>query len=335
MQAYIPPLPESLPSAPIKATARSTKSAHHLIRGYIKSESSREFQLIVSEVIVRKIANLFLEIVEHYVITFCPSTSILLIVPMTQVHNIISFLHYSTTEWVGSGFLTADIYNHIQLMRLATKLPQANRKKLVWKKGPDCVLGFGTLGQKLIPRVAVEVSFSQPYEDLITDVCKRLRWEKRLTIAILVKDVRVLREIQSSERFQHRARGLLSLYGNTAGQENSWIDVEESVAQSESDETLYDDIDRSITDTDWVGPLTATIEIWCRNSDGVPTCREGPIVRLLPSCIIALRPFANPFCCAGSPPSTRSEPYHPNHRPRPRGVSRTISRFRSVKGDAT
>ena len=106
MQAYIPPPPESLPSAPVKATPRSIESAQ-----------------------------------------------------------------YSMTKWVGSGFLTADIYNHIQLMRLATKLPQANRKKLAWKKGPDCMLGFGTLGQKLIPRVAMEVSFSQPYEDLITDVC--------------------------------------------------------------------------------------------------------------------------------------------------------------------
>ena len=49
-------------------------------------------------------------------------------------------------------------------------------------------------------------------------------------IAILVnidEDVRVLREIQSSEGFQHRARSLLSLdtiilsrYGNSTGREN-------------------------------------------------------------------------------------------------------------------
>ena len=293
MQVYIPPPPESLPSAPFKAAAKSIECAHRLIQGYIKSESSREFQLVVSEVIVRKIANLFPKIVEQeYVITFCPSSSILLIVPMpTPVHNIItSFLHYSMTEWVGSGFLTADVYKHIQFMPPASKLPRGQRR--VWKKESDCLLGFGVFGQKLIPRVAIEVGFSQPYGDLISDVCAWLRRERRLSIVILVnidEDLRVLREIQSSEGFQHRARGLLSLYGNTAGQGNNWISVEESDARSESDQTLYDSIDRSITDSDWVGPLTATLEIWCRSGDGVPIRREEPEVRLLLSCSVIIR----------------------------------------------
>jgi hypothetical protein len=176
---------------------------------------------------------------------------------------------------------------------------------LVWKKESDCLLGFGTLGQKLIPRVAIEVGFSQPYGDLISDVCAWLRRERRLSIVILVnidEDLRVLREIQSSEGFQHRARGLLSLYGNTAGQGNNWISVEESDARSESDQTLYDSIDRSIVDSDWVGPLTATLEIWCRSGDGVPTRREGPVVRLLSW------PFANHFFAQEVLPAPRTNP---------------------------
>ena len=40
----------------------------------------------------------------------------------------------------------------------------------------------------------------------------------------------------------------------------------------------------------------------------MPTCREGPIVRLLLSCIIALRPFANPFFAQAVLPAPEANP---------------------------
>jgi hypothetical protein len=49
----------------------------------IASESSREFELIISEAVVREIANIFPEIAQQgYAITYRPSTSVLLIIPM-------------------------------------------------------------------------------------------------------------------------------------------------------------------------------------------------------------------------------------------------------------
>jgi hypothetical protein len=53
---------------------------------------------------------------------------------------------------------------------------------------------------------------------------------------------------------------------------------------SESDEAMYDNIDANIIDADWVasGPLSATIKLWSRKSEGMPNRREEPIVRLLP-----------------------------------------------------
>ena len=57
--------------------------------------------------------------------------------------------------------------------------------------------------------------------------------------------------------------------------------MQEPFEDKESSESMYDSIDASIVDTDWVGPLSTSVEIWSRTSDGTPSCREGPIVSLL------------------------------------------------------
>lgn len=84
---------------------------------------------------------------------------------------------------------------------------------------------------------------------------------------------------------------LLRQYGNALGQERHGIyaqdpsdESDEPFDDKESDESMYDNVDANIIDTDWVGPLSASIEIWSRASDGTPSCREGPLVRLLPPC---------------------------------------------------
>jgi hypothetical protein len=171
-------------------------------------------------------------------------------------------------------------------------------KRLAWKKESDFNIGFGLLtGQSLpITPIAVEVGFTERYEDLVDDVCGWLRRYRQLSISILVnieEDKRALHSIQSSDKFFSRASKLLSQYGNSLGQEEKGIYAQEPLDDNESDETMYDNIDANIIDSDWVGPLPASIEIWSRTSGGTPYCREGPIVRLLPP--YDVEAFANPF----------------------------------------
>lgn len=110
----------------------------------------------------------------------------------TVVHNaIVSFVHYAMGKWLESGFLTPEEYSHIQLMPPDSKRPQSmvktrSRKRLAWKKESNCGIGFGLLSQRLITRVAIEVGFSEPYEDLVDDVCGWLQRSRQLSIAILI-----------------------------------------------------------------------------------------------------------------------------------------------------
>lgn len=143
-------------------------------------------------------------------------------------------------------------------------------------------------GQMPINRVVIEVGFSEAYEDLVDDVCGWLQRSSKLSITILInikEDLRTLHSTQSSEDFGAQASMLLDRWGNSLGHD---VYVEEPFEDKESTESMYDSIDASIVDTDWVGPLSASVEIWSRTSDGTPRCREGPIVSLL--CNI------KPFC---------------------------------------
>lgn len=276
-----------LPCSPIKAAAESAQSADQLIQCYITSESPRAFELVISEVVVRQLFNRFSEISQRgYTITYCTFTSVLLLVPMpTAVHDIITdFFYHQMADWVDEGFLTREIRKQIRFMPPSTRLPsRRSRKNLSWKKEPDCSLGFGNLGHESISRLVVEVGFSQPKEDLVEDAVEWLRRERRLMVVILVdinEDKRGLTRTQQSNGFHSRVQTLINRYGNSLTREGH-----DSDGDSDSGQTLYDNIDRAIVEGDWVGPLTATLEVWSRNNEGIPTCREA-VVRLLPSCSV-------------------------------------------------
>jgi hypothetical protein len=56
-----------------------------------------------------------------------------------------------------------------------------------------------------------------------------------------------------------------------------------SSQSTESDQNMYNAIARAITPEDWVGPITAKLEVW-HLDNGVPARRAGPIVRFPPLC---------------------------------------------------
>jgi len=276
-----------LPSSAIKGTVRSTKSAHEILRRYTSSQNFRELELVVSEPVIRHIVKSLSDIADQgYTVLYDLSTSVLHICPMpTPIHNIIiDFIFHQLNEWVKRGFLTPDIYEHIRFMSPPTKLPKSRytAQRISWRKDPDCTLGFGILGSKTIPRVVIEVGFSQPYDDLVNDVTEWLDRDRRIGAAIFInidEDTQILRNIQASEGFHSRTQALLDKYGNAAGRNKHGLSVSDS--DCESGQTLYDSIDAEIVETDWVGPLEASLEVWGRDEAGASTCRE--VVEVLPT----------------------------------------------------
>ena len=210
------------PSAPVIATAKSVRTAHNQIRRHIESEDLCTLRLAIPKTVLQshEIATILPKIANRgYVVTYFRISSVLSIVVMpTAIHGVImSFIHYSMTKWLQSGFLTAEEYKHIQLMppdRIQHQSGVRTRKRVSWKKASNCSIGFGLLGQKLINRVAIEVGFSEAYEDLVDDVCGWLQRSSKLSIAILInikEDLRTLHSTQSSEDFGARASVLLDL----------------------------------------------------------------------------------------------------------------------------
>jgi hypothetical protein len=79
------------------------------------------------------------------------------------------------TDWVDDGFLTREIRKQIRFMpRMPGFRCRRTRKNLSWKKEPDLRLGFGKLGHESIPRLVIEVGFSQPKKDLVDDAVEWL-----------------------------------------------------------------------------------------------------------------------------------------------------------------
>ena len=98
-------------------------------------------------------------------------------IPMpTAVHDIITdFFERQMTDWVDDGFLTREIRKQIRFMpRMPGFRCRRTRKNLSWKKEPDLRLGFGKLGHESIPRLVIEVGFSQPKKDLVDDAVEWL-----------------------------------------------------------------------------------------------------------------------------------------------------------------
>ncbi|KAN0075616.1 hypothetical protein V8E54_006886 [Elaphomyces granulatus] len=275
-----------LPSSPIKGTVRSAKSALEILRRYTNSQNFRKLELVVSKSVIQHIFKSLSDIADQdYTVLYDTSTSVLHICPMpTPIHDIIiNFMHHKMNEWMKQGFLTPNIYEHISFMS-PSKLPKGRHtaKRISWRKDPDCTLGFGILGSKTTPRLRIEVGFSQPYDDLVNDVREWLDRDSRTCIAIFIninEDTHTLRKIQASEGFHCRSQVLLDKFGNTAARNEHGLSV--SDFDSDSDQALYDSIDAEIVETDWVGPLEASLEVWGRDEAGASACRE--VVEVLPT----------------------------------------------------
>ena len=187
---------------------------------------------------------------------------------------------------VEPGFLTLEEQEHISCstggVLLSGKVSHANqnRKKLkAWTKYPDTAIVFGDPESDPLASVVFEAGFTESYDDLVGDAKQWLQKSSReVRLVILVnieEDAQVRRAKQKSNAARKRTRQLLTQFGTAKAKDREGIDHEDS--DVESDEEMYDDIRSRIVVEDWVGPITATLEVW-HMVNGTPQLRQPPIV---------------------------------------------------------
>jgi hypothetical protein len=187
---------------------------------------------------------------------------------------------------IRTGFITPEEEQYINSSHegvlLAGKVFHANqnRKKLhAWTKYPDTAIVFGDEESDPLPSVVFEARFTESYDDLVSDAAQWLqksRGKVRLVILVNIEeDVQSKMARRTPSEAQRRTRKLLTEFGKAKVKDREGIDHKDS--DVESDEEMYDDIRCRIVVEDWVGPISATLEVWHMVND-TPTLRQLPIV---------------------------------------------------------
>lgn len=168
---------------------------------------------------------------------------------------------------------------------LGTLSNQSLSKKEAWFKIPDgMVERFDPSSCQYIPVIAVEVGFSQQYNDLLLDMEQWLCKSNTVNTVILVdiKELEKPRPWKFEGEAHERIKLLLGKYGNAKGKEMNNVDdipdkEDDDDEGDQSSPDMYDSIRREVrkhTD-DWVGELKVTVEVWER---GVKL--RGKLVRI-------------------------------------------------------
>ena len=174
-----------------------------------------------------------------------------------------------------------------------TPNPPTQNKPLAFAKYSDASIAFGLPGQGQRQTVVFEVGLSEKEEDLIADAQQWLLCtggETKLVVVINVKeDRKSLQQCRRALLTIRRRNELVQEYGNTkaksenivpeGGSDESDEDESDGSSKVSADEQhVYDAITSKLKVDDWVGPVTATVELWDLDRNGTPRRREGPTV---------------------------------------------------------
>jgi hypothetical protein len=166
-----------------------------------------------------------------------------------------------------------------RLFRTPTLSPE--KKPVAWIKEPDFTICFKESGHKAVLRVVFEVGFTETYTDLLRDASQwLLRSGDEVKLAIIIKvdeDQRQLHCRQRTEEFTSGLSDLISKYGDAESRHCHNIEANGPVL--ESSYHLYGAIKSEITASDWVGQISAYLEMW-EMSGGRPALRGSRIVSL-------------------------------------------------------
>jgi sulfite reductase beta subunit-like hemoprotein len=216
------------------------------------------------------------------------------------IHQAFSLSLNSMWSWQTRRDLIPD--KLLKLLVLGTKsqmMPRspvdqtAQRKIRAREKTNDLGIFFKKPFGKLLFTVVFEVGFSESYEDLLSDAKQWLiKSSEEVTIAVIIKiqeDKSARREARKTSESQERLRQLVDEFGNKEARLRDGIDSQSDV---DSDKEMYDDIGSMINEDDWVGPLSAFLEIWELNGQ-TPKIRE-------PRYVCAIYPLGFVFPCSNN-----------------------------------
>ena len=168
----------------------------------------------------------------------------------------------------------------VMLTRSHFSSKSGKKKPQAWTKYPDAVILFDDPNSKKdLPSVVFEVGFSESYPDLLSDAQQWLHKSSgKIRVVVLVdivEDTKTLQTLQMSKRAQSRIRRLLTQFGTASAKAREGVDHEGP--DPESDQEQYDNIEAQIVVEDWVGPISASLEVW-HTVDNKPKMRGERIV---------------------------------------------------------
>ncbi|KAL2869572.1 uncharacterized protein BJX67DRAFT_347600 [Aspergillus lucknowensis] len=144
-----------------------------------------------------------------------------------------------------------------ELIQMTGVLHTAHGKKsLAWRKYPDLLVQFGDFASKKIPRLVIEVGFSESYGDLRHNAHQWLEKSyPRVPLVMIVKieeDVVSLKRRKTTPEYQSTLKHLIANYGSSERCNENGID---GIGMDASSDSFYKDLESEISICDWVGPL--------------------------------------------------------------------------------
>ncbi|GAM34879.1 hypothetical protein TCE0_015f02754 [Talaromyces pinophilus] len=141
-------------------------------------------------------------------------------------------------------------------------------------KTPDLAIYF-VKPRGCLLTVVFEVGWAETYADLLSDAKQWLvKKSDEVNIVVIIdikEDKLARREVRATPKSQERLRRLVAEFG---GEEARLRDDIDSQPDVDSDNEMYREIKSIINVDDWVGPLSASLEIWELN--GQTPQQRGP-----------------------------------------------------------
>lgn len=157
---------------------------------------------------------------------------------------------------------------------------QSASKKEAWLKHPDGMVERLDPSSRLyIPAIAIEIGFSQKYDDLLLDMDQWLLKTDSVNAVILIdiKETKKPTPQGSKGESRERLRVLLEKYGNAQAKEmydmdgvdENFDEMDHGDIEETSSPDLYAELDKDVEShpEDWVGDLRVSVEVWGRGRE--------------------------------------------------------------------
>jgi hypothetical protein len=266
-------------------SAYSFKAAKHHILSSILPVSTEGVRLRTSERIFLGLECFLESLQEQGRVLRCvydlDSSTLKVMSAGNPIHSALSFSFadmwqiYSAECLYPNGLISLLLPAVRQEMMQRDPVDQTVQKKTPgYNKTPDLAIYFKKPRERLLT-VVFEVGFAETYADLLGDAKQWLvRKSDEVNIAVIIdikEDKQALLKVEMTPESQERLRRLVTEFGNEEARLRDGIDSQPDV---DSDNEMYRDIKSIINVDDWVGSLSASLQIWELN--GQTPQQRGP-----------------------------------------------------------